>query len=85
MSVGPRSAIARALDPEGALWADPAMANFLLAAVVDHLAAANWQRSGGKGSRPKPVPRPGVGPQVTNIQMDRFNSPAAFDEWWAAN
>lgn len=30
----------------------------LLAAVVDLLAAANWQRGGGKGQKPKPVPRP---------------------------
>jgi hypothetical protein len=31
----------------------------LLAAAVDTLRGANWQRSGGKGSRPKPTPRPG--------------------------
>lgn len=30
----------------------------LLAATVDSIAAGNWQRSGGKGQRPKPVPRP---------------------------
>lgn len=32
---------------------------YLLAAAVDVLQAANYQRSGGKGSRPKPVTRPG--------------------------
>lgn len=30
----------------------------LLATVVDLLAFANWQRGGGKGRRPRPVPRP---------------------------
>lgn len=32
--------------------------DWLLANVVDLLAAANWQRGGGKGARPKPVQRP---------------------------
>lgn len=32
----------------------------LLAGVLDALNAANWQRGGGKGRRPQPVPRPGV-------------------------
>jgi len=31
----------------------------LLAAAVDTLQSANWQRGGGKGSRPKPIKRPG--------------------------
>lgn len=31
----------------------------LLAAAVDTLQNANWQRGGGKGSRPKPLERPG--------------------------
>lgn len=31
----------------------------LLAAAVDALHAANWQR-GGRGTRPKPIARPGV-------------------------
>lgn len=30
----------------------------LAAQSVDLMAAANWQRGGGKGSRPKPIPRP---------------------------
>lgn len=32
----------------------------LLASIVDLLAAANWQRGGGKGPRPRPIERPGV-------------------------
>jgi hypothetical protein len=31
----------------------------LLAAILDTLRAGNWQRSGGKGTRPKPMRRPG--------------------------
>lgn len=34
----------------------------LLANIADVLRGANWQRGGGKGSKPKPMPRPGVGP-----------------------
>lgn len=39
---------------------DWSLSDHLSAAAVDALNAANWQRGGGKGSRPKPVPRPGV-------------------------
>jgi hypothetical protein len=36
-------------------------AEYLLAAAVDVLAVANWQRQGKKGApRPKPLPRPGL-------------------------
>lgn len=31
----------------------------ILVTAVDLLAGANWQRGGGKGNRPKPIPRPG--------------------------
>ena len=30
----------------------------LLARAVDLLASANWQRGGGKGTKPRPIPRP---------------------------
>lgn len=30
----------------------------LAALIADQLAAANWQRGGGKGTRPKPILRP---------------------------
>ena len=39
-----------------ALWTT---GDHLLAAAVDALASGNWQRGGGKGKRPKPIPRPG--------------------------
>lgn len=50
------SAYARDTLGDAALWT---LESHLLAVVVDALATANWQR-GGKGPRPRPVPRPGV-------------------------
>lgn len=51
----PGSAVDRSVRGEMAAWS---VGDFLAAQIVDLLAAANWQRGGGKGSRPKPVPRP---------------------------
>lgn len=55
---------------------------YLLAQVVDSLAGANWQRSGGKGSRPKPVPRPkppkDVAPADEGLTIEDFKA------WYAA-
>lgn len=39
---------------------DWTMTDHLLAAVIDTLQAANWQRTDGKGQVPKPIPRPGA-------------------------
>lgn len=39
----------------------------LLAIVADTLSAANYQRAGGKGTRPRPLPRPGVGAKKERI------------------
>jgi hypothetical protein len=44
------------MHPEHARWSDD---TYLLADAVDLLQGGNWQRGGGKGSRPKPVRRPG--------------------------
>lgn len=46
----------------------------LLAAAVDALRGANWQRTG-KGPRPKPVPRPGEQARRTVLKGDSM-SPA---------
>lgn len=45
--------------PDEAQWG---LTEQLLAAGVDALRVANWQRTG-KGKRPKPIERPGVGPK----------------------
>lgn len=44
--------------------------DYLLAAVIDTLADANWQRGGCQGPRPKPVPRPGVDGGEQHIRGD---------------
>lgn len=49
------SAFARSVNGPAAAWT---VGDYLLAQAVDALHAANWQRAGGKGQRPKPVPRP---------------------------
>ena len=50
------SAIARCELGESAFWT---VDTHLLAGVLDALNGANFQRSGGRGKRPEPVPRPG--------------------------
>lgn len=44
-----------ALHGDAARWG---VSEHLLATAVDALLGANWQRSGGKGAKPKPVRRP---------------------------
>lgn len=55
--------------------------DWLLANVYDLLAAANWQRGGGKGARPKPFTRPKP-PKAENasdgLDVDDFKA------WYAA-
>lgn len=51
------SAFARSVAGDVAEWSTT---DHLTAAVFDALNIANWQRGGGKGRRPKPLPRPGV-------------------------
>lgn len=50
------AATTRALHGPSVAWGD---SEHLLALIVDLLAGANWQRSGGKSPKPKPIPRPG--------------------------
>lgn len=49
------SALVRAKVGERSEWTLPVR---MLADIFDLLAGANWQRSGTKGNRPKPYPRP---------------------------
>lgn len=60
---------------DGTHWT---VAEHLAAASVDALATANWQRSG-KGSPPKPLPRPGD-PTTRGVDPAKL---AAVDEWRA--
>lgn len=56
------SAVYRAQHPDEWAWGLPEQ---LLAATVDTLRAANWQRAGGKPKDfPWPIPRPGVEPDT---------------------
>lgn len=52
----PTSALHRSMYGAQAEWG---VTEHLLASAVDALRGANWQRSGGKGKRPEPIPRPG--------------------------
>lgn len=68
------SAYYRAVHGEVAEWD---MTVQLLAVVADRLGAGNWQRGGGKGGKPKPIPRPKahrrIGTTVLSLEaMDRL-------------
>lgn len=54
--LGRDSALHGALNPDDdTSWS---VTEYLLAQVVDNTAARLWQAGGGKGKRPKPLPRP---------------------------
>ncbi|WP_145499650.1 hypothetical protein [Streptomyces sp. CFMR 7] len=68
------SAVSRELDGDGAEWT---VTDYLLAAAVDHLAAANWMFASVNTDEeaeplevPAPVPRPGdrTGPEETPVE-----------------
>ncbi|GAA2618732.1 hypothetical protein SMC26_40290 [Actinomadura fulvescens] len=70
------SATARSVHGEAAVWGMPEQ---LLAAVVDVLNWANYQRGGGKGNRPRPVKRPGDGRRTTHYGRTHLSSEQAID------
>lgn len=56
-NMGRDSAVYKAIHPDDdTTWTND---TYLLANVVDALTAHLWQAGGGKGPRPKPLPRPG--------------------------
>lgn len=67
------SQTSRALYGEAVAWG---VTEHLLATVVDLLQGANWQRSGSKSNRPKPIPRPGQ----ENTDGTRIGTPIPLDE-----
>lgn len=62
------SALARKLIGEDALWG---LNEQLLAMTIDVLRQANYQRGGGKGSKPKPLPRPGLAKKSDPVRHGR--------------
>jgi hypothetical protein len=65
----------REIDIETVEWTLHA---HLLAAIYDVLTVANYQRTDGKGPKPKPLVRPGVG------QPKRRGTPHTRKEVWRA-
>lgn len=65
------AATIRAVAGTEAMWG---LTEHLLARILDTLAGANWQRSGSKGPKPKPVPRPGVSDERRYGHTERSSS-----------
>ena len=61
------SAIARCELGESAFWT---VDTHLLAGVLDALNGANFQRGGGRGKKPTPIPRPGENATAEPTQDD---------------
>ena len=55
----------------------------LLATTVDLLAGANWQRTGKRSGRPRPIKRPKP-PKSSTGSRAGFDSVADFRAWYAA-
>lgn len=67
---GNDSPIMRWHDPDGFGWG---VGEYLTVAAVDALHGANWQRSGGKGKRPEPMPRPGRATAAKDTSAENIN------------
>lgn len=63
---------------ESAAWT---LTDYLLALLVDVERLALWQR-GGKGPRPKPLPRPGV--EDETVRRFKGDRPASSGAEWRA-
>lgn len=71
----PEAATRRAVDPDGTGWG---AAEYLLAVIADGVLGGNWQRSGGRGKKPKQVWRPGQPVPVTRIR-GKGMTPAEYE------
>lgn len=78
---GPQSRLSFAMDGEQVLWTQT---DYLLAAVIDVLQEANWQRAGKPNApRPKRVARPGVKDDEGTKKYGRDPIPISeFNDWW---
>ena len=56
------------------------VSDHLLADVADSLHAANWQRAGGKGEKPTPVPRPSDLKDTKDRRTAMLDKAARFKE-----
>lgn len=58
--------------PEHRHWS---LDTHLLASAVEALIAANWQRAGGKGKRPKPLKRPQSKSKRAGVKLASLRPP----------
>lgn len=58
----------------GGEYASWTTTDWLLAGVIDVLHGANWQRGGGKGTRPRPFPRPLSLPEQERKQREHADA-----------
>lgn len=75
-----RCRVSRALHGDRVRWGDQ---EHLLAGILDTVRGGNWQRGGGKGQRPRPVPRPGADDGVRQMGKARplGEVRALLDQW----
>lgn len=87
-TLSPRKAsvLALYLPPGAAVWQEAGTdsawdtTDYLLAEVVDTLKWANYQRAGGKGQKPEPLPRPAQLREIREKRRKAFDRAAAFRE-----
>ena len=72
------SATMRAFHGPLASWG---VTEHLLAGVVDVLQGANWQRSGGKGRKPKPLDRPKSASEIREKKRRMAAMAVKHAEW----
>ena len=76
--------LAMALPAGAAVWGAAgfdngwSMETHMLASVADVLVGANWQRAGGKGPKPAPLPRPGDEARVKSKTAAVMSQAAKF-------
>lgn len=86
--LSPRKAMVLAINlPAGALtWQEMGSDNawtvndYLVAEAVDALHGANFQRAGGKGEKPKPLPRPSDLKATKERRSEMLDKAARFKE-----
>lgn len=72
------SALVREKHGEATEWG---AIEHLLAIIADRITSGNWQRGGGRGSRPKPIDRPGSKGKAATVGADPIPI-RDFNAWW---